>query len=565
MDNKRLFLAVVLSVCIFLGWNLLAVQLGWIKPAPEAPVASTAPNAPAAPATPESVAGFDTPAPQPAPPVAPTPGKLITVETPLYRAVLHSNGGILQEFHLKNYRDSQGQEGLVSLVSEAAAAKGPLGILLDGAPTWGAGAWTTDAQDVTLKGEDSKLLRFVGEVNGVRVVRDLIFSAGNYTISEKLQLDAPQPRVMKLGIMMAASHLAIEKSPSIWQQLKHRFLGGALPALEESQYNMTRVAWLQHESFSEASSLSDLKEGKLVVGQVAWAGIMNNYFLGAVSMHGADASLKASFADNVFQVILGKTDVAVGGQIAGQDAPKVTEVLCTYFVGPKVSSILSETPNGISRALDYGFFSIIAKPLVALLQFFYSYVGNYGVAIILMTILIKIVFWPLSQKSYKSMEQMKKLQPEMQKIREKYADDKEAMNKEIMQLYKTYKVNPAGGCLPIVVQIPVFFGLYQALLNAIELRHAVFVPYLPFTNIPWLTDLAAPDPFLITPLVMGATMFIQQKMSPPPGDPMQAKIMLFMPVVFTLLFINFPSGLVVYWLVNNIISIGQQRMLRPKA
>ncbi len=564
MDNKRLFLAVVLSVCIFLGWNLLSVQMGWIKPtpAPATPVASTAPSAPASP---ESVAGLDTPAAQPAAPLAPTPGKLITVETPLYKAVLHSNGGILQKFQLKTYRENKGEESLVNLVNEAAAAKGPLGILLDGAPTWGAGAWTTDAEDVTLKGEDSKVLRFVGEVNGVRVVRDLIFSAGNYTITEKLQLDTPQPRVMKLGIMMAASPLAIEKTASFWQRAKHRFLGGDLPAPGESQYNMTRVAWLQNESFSEVASTSDLKEGKLVVGQVSWAGIMNNYFLGAASMQGADASLKASFTDNVFQVVLGKTDVAVGGQIAGQDAPRVTEILCTYFIGPKVSSILSETPNGISRALDYGFFSIIAKPLVALLQFFYSYVNNYGVAIILMTILIKIAFWPLSQKSYKSMEQMKKLQPEMQKIREKYADDKETMNKEIMQLYKTYKVNPAGGCLPIVVQIPVFFGLYQALLNAIELRHAVFIPYLPFTNIPWLTDLAAPDPFLITPLVMGATMFIQQKMSPPPGDPTQAKIMLFMPVIFTLLFINFPSGLVVYWLVNNVISIGQQRMLRPKA
>jgi YidC/Oxa1 family membrane protein insertase len=171
---------------------------------------------------------------------------------------------------------------------------------------------------------------------------------------------------------------------------------------------------------------------------------------------------------------------------------------------------------------------------------------------------VKAVFWPLSQKSYKSMQQMKKLQPMMAKIREKYGSDKDAMNKEIMQLYKTYKVNPAGGCLPILVQIPVFFGLYQALLNAIELRQAAFIPYLPFTDTVWLADLSVRDPLFITPLVMGSTMFLQQKLTPAPGDPTQAKMMLFMPPIFTLLCFNFPAGLVLYWLINNVISMFQQ-------
>ena len=193
------------------------------------------------------------------------------------------------------------------------------------------------------------------------------------------------------------------------------------------------------------------------------------------------------------------------------------------------------------------------------------FVGNYGVAIIILTIIIKALFWPLSQKSYKSMEQMKKLQPMMTKIREKYADDREKMNAEIMQLYKTYKVNPAGGCVPMLLQIPVFFALYQALLGAIELRHAAFIPHLPFTDMVWLADLSAKDPYYITPLIMGATMFLQQRLSPPMGDPMQAKIMMFMPVVFTFLFLNFPSGLVLYWLVNNVLSIAQQWLMVRKA
>ena len=203
-------------------------------------------------------------------------------------------------------------------------------------------------------------------------------------------------------------------------------------------------------------------------------------------------------------------------------------------------------------------FSIIAKGLLWILEFFHKYVGNWGLAIIMLTIVIKIIFWPLTAKSYSSMEKMKRLAPMMQKIKEKHKDDKEAMNREVMALYKTYGVNPASGCLPLLVQMPVFFGLYQALLTSIELRHASFIPTLPFTDLPWLADLSAKDPFYITPLVMGVTMFLQQRLSPPAADPTQQKIMMFLPIIFTFLFLAFPSGLVVYWLVNNVISIGQQ-------
>ena len=220
------------------------------------------------------------------------------------------------------------------------------------------------------------------------------------------------------------------------------------------------------------------------------------------------------------------------------------------------------------EAVYFGWFDAIAEPLLWMLDWLYKYVNNYGVAIILLTIIIKILFWPLSHKSYKSMEQMRKLQPMMQKLKAKYGDDKQKMNQEVMQLYRTYKVNPASGCVPMLLQVPVFFGLYKALLGAIELRHACFIKYLPFTDKLWLADLSAKDPYYITPIIMGATMFLQQKMSPTSADPTQAKMMLLMPVVFTFLFLNFPSGLVVYWLVNNILSIAQQGMMirrPPKA
>ncbi|HEC68475.1 MAG TPA: membrane protein insertase YidC, partial [Candidatus Desulfofervidus auxilii] len=216
------------------------------------------------------------------------------------------------------------------------------------------------------------------------------------------------------------------------------------------------------------------------------------------------------------------------------------------------------------KAVDFGFFDIIAKPLLYILRWFYKYVHNYGIAIILLTVVIKVLFWPLTHTSYKSMQEMQKLQPHINRLREKYKDDKERLNKELMNIYKTYKVNPLGGCLPIILQIPVFFALYKALLYAIELRHANFITYLPFTDKIWLADLSAKDPYYITPILMGISMVIQQKMTPSAMGPGQSKFMLLMPVFFTFLFLNFPSGLVIYWLVNNLLSIVQQFYINRK-
>jgi YidC/Oxa1 family membrane protein insertase len=211
-------------------------------------------------------------------------------------------------------------------------------------------------------------------------------------------------------------------------------------------------------------------------------------------------------------------------------------------------------------------FDFLAKPCLWLMNWIYAGIPNYGIAIIILTLITKIILWPLGTKSYKSMQQMKRLQPLIQEIREKYKDDKKKMNEETMALYRTYKINPLGGCLPMVVQIPVFFALYRMLYEAIELRHAPF--FL------WINDLSAPDrllrfdfsiPFMQPPygipvltIIMGATMLLQQKMQPPMGDATQAKIMMFMPLIFTFIFINFSSGLVLYWLVNNVFSIAQQ-------
>jgi len=226
-------------------------------------------------------------------------------------------------------------------------------------------------------------------------------------------------------------------------------------------------------------------------------------------------------------------------------------------MGPRDPGILETVNYRLSEIIDFGIFDFIARPLLFVLNFFYSFVGNYGIAIILLTVVIKIVFWPLTQKSYSSMKAMQTLQPEMQKIREKFKNDKERLNREIMELYKTKRVNPLGGCLPMLIQIPVFFALYKVLLGNIDLRHAPFAL--------WITDLSAKDPYYITPIIMGGTMFLQQKMTPSTMDPTQAKIFMVMPIVFTFLFLNFPSGLVIYWLVNNILTILQQYLINKSA
>ena len=284
----------------------------------------------------------------------------------------------------------------------------------------------------------------------------------------------------------------------------------------------------------------DLKDQLHSYNFVDWIAYQYKYFAIGILPSKAFESITVSKIDNSIKYITDLDSVSDTSFNFSSDL---------YF-GPKDVDYLNSVGSNFQHILNFGFFSILAKPLLASIKFIYSIVGNYGFAIIAITVLIKLFFWPLTNKSYSSMKSMQKLQPEMQKIREKFKNDKEKLNKEIMNLYKENRVNPLGGCLPMIVQIPVFFALYKVLMVSIELRQAPFIFHI--------TDLSVKDPYYITPLIMGLTMFIQQKMSPTNLDPMQAKVMLIMPVVFTFMFLNFPSGLVLYWLVNNILTIGQQ-------
>ncbi len=535
MDDKRTFLAIGLAIAILLAWTPLAEHMGWIqRPQPVATTQETA--------APTATAPAPAPASQAAqlPVFTPSAGVEVKVETPLYSAVLYSGGGTLRSFTLKRYDETiKPDSPKVNLVSPDAALTAPLGLTVNGQPSWSTGQWSFQGSDLKLEAGQQGSLTFIGLVDGVRVTRVITFNADNYLLSENVLVasDNQTPRTVRLGFTVAATPFSTGK------------------------YDPTRLAWDANQSFKEETSESTLTEtGIIEQGLFNWAGVMSNYFMNVTAPVDPDnLTLKGRVQGGVWRLALERPDVLVPG--SGTEVP----VGVNWWFGPKDRELLAAAPDHLDQAVNFGMFSIIARPLLTILSFFHSYVGNWGIAIIMLTFCIRVVFWPLSQKSFKSMEQMKKLQPMMKKLREKYKDDKEALNREMMQLYKTYKVNPAGGCLPILVQIPVFIGLYQALLNSIQLRHASFIPHLPFTDITWLADLSAADPFYITPLLMGASMFLQQRLTPAAGDPTQQKVMMFMPVIFTVMFLNFPAGLVIYWLCNNLLSIGQQWWMLRKA
>jgi len=540
MDSKNLILTIAVCVGILVGWNYLADHMGWLaKPEPAKPTPQQS--------VPQPAEQQGTPVPPAAPaPLTPgvfTPseGRAVTVRTPLYTAVLHSGGGVLKSFELRKYRVSVApNSSLVNLVDETTAATAPLGLLINGQPSWNTGRWALEGDDLTLAPGQEGSLRLRGEVDGLRVERELRFSAGSYLISERMSLYAlgESARTVRVAFTTGASTASVGA-------------GGS--------YDPMRIGWSLNGKFNEDTSASDLSsKGVTGTGNYGWAAVMSNYFMNAILPTDTESlTLKGRLQNEIYRAALERPDTLVNPGEA-----KTLEI--SYWYGPKDRALLKDAPNNLAQSIDLGMFSIIAVALMWLLDFFHAYVGNWGIAIILLTVVIKILFWPLTGKSYKSMEKMKKLNPLIQKIREKHAHDKETMNKEIMGLYKTYGVNPASGCVPILVQLPVFFGLYQALMTALELRHSSFITYLPGTDWLWLADLSTKDPTYITPLLMGATMFIQQKLTPAAGDPTQQKIMMLMPVVFTFLFLNFPSGLVVYWLVNNVLSIAQQWMMLRK-
>lgn len=288
-------------------------------------------------------------------------------------------------------------------------------------------------------------------------------------------------------------------------------------------------------------------EKPLTAEKVRWVGYMSKYYMIGVASDFVSGTISKKGASAVVE---GQSDLKLN------PGDRITVPLSVY-AGPKEYELLKSFGKKFEKSIDFGIFAFIAIPMLKFLNIIYDFVGNYGVAIILLTIVVKLVTFPLTQKSMVSMRKMSSLQPKMQELKEKYKNDKERINQATMELYKKEGVNPLGGCLPMLLQIPIFFALYRTLLLSIELQGAPFAF--------WITDLSLKDPYYITPVIMGVTMFLQQRMTPSTAtDPMQKKLFTFMPVIFTFLFLTFPAGLVVYWLTNNILSIAQQYVINKK-
>ncbi len=357
--------------------------------------------------------------------------------------------------------------------------------------------------------------------SGDKAVLLLRKNAGDITIIKKM--------IFKNGVYAFDFYVAVLKNGKPTKEEFSVYAGPNLGDLQKKKYShLGAVALVENDKIKTDKKIKPDMD-------IHWIALESKYFC------------LAFLPKNGNSLIAGYTKLKDGRYIyTNETAPAEIEV----YAGPKSRETIAYVDHKLDKIIRFGMFGFIGKPLLYILNWLYSIFGNYGVAIIVLTILIRIVFYPLSFKSYKSMREMAKLQPKLKELQAKYKGKPDQLNKATMELYKKHKVNPFGGCLPIVVQIPVFFALYNVLLNAIELRGAPFML--------WITDLSSKDPYYVLPIIMGLTMYIQQKLTPASGDPTQQKIMMFMPIVFTLMFMGFPSGLVLYWTTNNILTLLQQ-------
>jgi YidC/Oxa1 family membrane protein insertase len=552
----RMLLAIVLSFSIFLLYHVLFVK------EPPAPVDQKEAVQETQEAEGQSVTALEDVQPLDEPPIeeplpeevvaqAPaTEARTITVSTPLYVAQFSENGGTLKSFKLKKYKESLNPGSpLKELVQLPEDPTGTLVVSFMGQQVVGLrnalfdAGLEGDSVDIT---EGQERVSFVWRSSGgVTIQKTYAFSADTYEVGLEI-------KVGNLSSEPINDNLAISLRNTLGEDAASRYVFSGPAAFIDGELEEIKV--------------DEIEDQDQYTGHIAWVAQVDRYFLSAIiPKESSEAALKLAKPADILRTIY----VDPSGPI-----PPRAERTYQYkvYFGPKTLKTLNSVGADLARVVDFGFFDIIAKPLLHAMNFIFRFIPNYGVVIIIITIIVKILFWPLSNKSYESMSQMKKLQPKMAEIKAKYKHDKKQMNQEMMNLYKLYKVNPLGGCLPMVLQIPVFFAFYKMLYQAIELRHAPF--WL------WINDLSAPDrlfnfdiavPLMAPPygipvltLIMGASMFLQQKMSPPPGDPTQAKMMMFMPIFFTFIFINFPSGLVLYWLVNNILSMVQQKYVSKR-
>ncbi len=522
--NKRILIAILLSVAVLVAYP-------FIVPAPKVPKqdisTSQGVKQPAKDEEGKPLAKAE---------VAPVTGeiskeeRIITIDTDLYKAIFTNKGGVIRHWELKKYwKDVTKQKSIVLFdPGKEIVAAYPLGTSVENSELnnlVNEGLYSVEGSDLLLNAnnpEGTLAFTLVDPKSGKGFKKTFTFHHDSYNVD----VDIIPVNITESYSVSTGSNFGIHE----WGEEK--ILGFVGPmTLVGSKVKKDKIAKIEGPVSHE--------------GDIQWTAIQDKYFISALIPK-----------DKVSKVVVKKsTNKDVQSALQITNGQKVSLLL---YAGPKESERLTSLGVELDKTIPFGWFmfwelgaiSWLAKGLFYVLEIFHKYSGNYGIAIIVLTAAIKVLFVPLTYKSMKSMRDMQKLQPELKKLQNKYKDDRTALNKGMMELYKTHKVNPLGGCLPMLLQLPVFIGLYNLLASSIELRQSPLFF--------WVKDLSMKDPYYVLPIIMGISMLLQQKMSPTTVDPTQAKIMLIMPVIFTFFFLNFPSGLVLYWLVNNLLTVGQQ-------
>jgi len=537
MDIKRTILWVIFSMSLVLlydNWQRANGHASMFFPSANTQQQAT----PAAGATPQgdvpkaNVTNASAPGAVPAAPQAaaqPT-GEKVIVTTDEVRAEIDTAGGILSRLELLNEHEKDGKPVVLLERDVNRTYLARSGLIGGDLPNHTTMFTVAPGERTLASGQDKLDVTLTAEKNGVKFVKTYTFHKGSYVVDTRFDVTntGTAPVSPTLYLELARDGSKVEKS-----QFYSTFTGPAIYTNADKYHKIT---------------FEDIAKGKASVPAATdngWVAMVQHYFASAwIPQTGKQHSFYAEQIDpNLYRVGI--------QQPLGQLAPGATASTdARLFAGPQEERMLEKIAPGLELVKDYGWLTILAKPLFWLLEKLHGFLDNWGWSIIALTVLIKLVFFPLSAASYKSMGKMKDLQPRMTSIRERYKGDPQKMNQEMMALYRTEKVNPLGGCLPIVIQIPVFIALYWVLLSSVEMRGA---PWLG-----WIHDLSVPDPFYILPIVMAVSMFVQTRLNPTPPDPVQAKVMMIMPLVFSFMFFFFPAGLVLYWVVNNILSIAQQ-------
>ncbi len=547
MDSTRLFLFAALAFVAMLLWQQWQADYG-PKPAglidPDTGQAQTAPGI-------ESVPDADLP--DPATEVAPAAGdappaveplveqQLIRVDTDVIQALIDTRGGVVRSLKLKQYptsldRPDDWLELIHNDINSAHILQSGLQNKQKLAPTHH-DQFRVEQQEYRLAdGADELVVPLYWSKDGIEVVKEYRFHRGDY--------------------MIEVFHRVSNNTAADWTGNQYRQIQRTRP-IDESRllYTYTGAVYYNEEIKYEKVDFDDMEDGQLKLQSTGgWIAMIQHYFLSAWVPGEGEENLVYTIANTGRDPAT--YTIGMRSQNRVVPAGENGEFRTRLFVGPKLVERLEEISPGLELTVDYGVLTFLSKPLYWLLSWYHGFVGNWGVAIILLTLTVKAVFYKLSETSYRSMAKMRKVSPRLKTLKERYGDDRQKMNQAMMELYKTEKINPMSGCLPILVQIPVFIALYWALLESVELRQAPFIL--------WIKDLSVMDPYFVLPILMGASMVVQQRLNPPPPDPVQAKIMMALPFVFTVFFAFFPAGLVLYWVVNNVLSIAQQWIITKR-